>query len=708
MLYNGNFESDWSEESSHHCFVFPVGEDRYETDIGNIFTPPGWITWFIHDPNVWDQPEVRDARSPERVMEGDKAILLFTFFRKHDAGFLQQAQVSPGTRYRVTGFAHAWSNHQDSNHPDDFPHPDDPTWSEGAERDVVAWVEGSQPGNGQPQQDAKANFTFWIGIDPTGGTDPRADTVVWGEGYHIYNGYARQLTVEAVAEADTITVFLRSTTLWAFKHNDAYWDGIQLKAIEAGKCRGHPRAQYKRTYVLLPPGHDAAWAHAVVDGAWDDKRYTIGGSADDAGIGDLDVRRVIAVNPGDWNGNLAAFYAEHYPGIKLDILEAATPEELVELLQNGGNGNGTPTPRETRGHIGLHLQNNAEGVTEFVAQVKPAVMKCVFGFERAIGFKRASPETAVILRHYNNNSAPYIYHSGGPLAGARLWIDQFRDSLYSIAQTLMAELPDQEIVIFAESVNEVYATGADNGPMMDFNQAFCEAIAEMGARIGPVIFTAAVGNPGEHEYADMVPMARACEQAKGLMGYHNYWLSNPVYGGPDHLWQWLAGRWVEMDRVLVEHGVHVRWFGGESGAVGGSSGEDAQARMDAFQAATQLKPVEVGVRALFRPEDIRLPYLIPIPQCTGASQQSVIQWVSLLPYDGWKSNECLDGDWDRYLREIMRADELIAEWNVEHEDRYLGSVLFTTSGPGWDSFDIGTDEIRGIGEALLARYPELP
>jgi len=102
---------------------------------------------------------------------------------------------------------------------------------------------------------------------------------------------------------------------------------------EGGKpARGRPRAPYARTYVLLPPGADAAWATGVVEGAWDTYRFTIGGSADDAGIGDLDLRRIIAVNPIAWGDDLFAFFETHYPGILYVPLVADTPRELIEQL----------------------------------------------------------------------------------------------------------------------------------------------------------------------------------------------------------------------------------------------------------------------------------------------------------------------------------------------------------------------------------------
>ena len=95
--------------------------------------------------------------------------------------------------------------------------------------------------------------------------------------------------------------------------------------------RGSPRIQYERTCVLLPPGAGVEWAVAVIDGSWDKYRFTLTNSADDAGIGDLDVRHVIAVNPSEW-GDLRAFFEQHYPQVVFIRLEAETPQDLVKKL----------------------------------------------------------------------------------------------------------------------------------------------------------------------------------------------------------------------------------------------------------------------------------------------------------------------------------------------------------------------------------------
>jgi murein DD-endopeptidase MepM/ murein hydrolase activator NlpD len=97
---------------------------------------------------------------------------------------------------------------------------------------------------------------------------------------------------------------------------------------------GSPRVQYARTVVLLPPPAGLDYVEAVLRATWDINRYTVGGSADDGGIGDLDQRRVIAVNPQQWNGDLPAWYSQNYPGIDYVPVFAATPSALQALLRS--------------------------------------------------------------------------------------------------------------------------------------------------------------------------------------------------------------------------------------------------------------------------------------------------------------------------------------------------------------------------------------
>ena len=75
----------------------------------------------------------------------------------------------------------------------------------------------------------------------------------------------------------------------------------------------------------------------MTEATWERFGYTVGKSPDDAGVGDLDRRTVIAVNPSEWGPGedgqgLEGFFASHYPGVAYNAVEAKTPAHLKRLL----------------------------------------------------------------------------------------------------------------------------------------------------------------------------------------------------------------------------------------------------------------------------------------------------------------------------------------------------------------------------------------
>ncbi len=395
LLKNAGFEGNWWRKTH-------TGQE-----FGEIFVPEQWVAFWKqggpvpHDPGNpigYGRPEMHVINrespflNPPRIYSGNRAAKLFTFYRIHDAGYYQRVEgITPGTRLRGSGWAHAWSSGQD-----------DPYVSDGV---------GAGPffvrAIDYDKVDSVRNFTFTVGIDPTGGTDPWAGTVVWGEGAHIYNGYAQIPPVETTAQGTAVTFFVRSAVLWPFKHCDAYFDEMELVVVESaapltltlssqeptvgepfevlvaggtgaesltltfeggevfqspvvqqgdvrrwrcvavkpgphlvkvmttgqalqqraftvrpcstggGVISGFvpPREDYARTYLLLPPAAGNEWLRAVIEsGVWDKYHWTIGSSADDAGIGPT-VRKVIAINPHGWPGDLKAFFERYYAGV---------------------------------------------------------------------------------------------------------------------------------------------------------------------------------------------------------------------------------------------------------------------------------------------------------------------------------------------------------------------------------------------------------
>ena len=97
---------------------------------------------------------------------------------------------------------------------------------------------------------------------------------------------------------------------------------------------GTPREQYARNYILMNPSHsDPAWVKAIARATWA-RRITIGGSADDAGVGDLNTRQVIVLNPRDsYDSDIFAWFARHYPGVSVQGVEGRTPDELAQKVK---------------------------------------------------------------------------------------------------------------------------------------------------------------------------------------------------------------------------------------------------------------------------------------------------------------------------------------------------------------------------------------
>ncbi len=110
--------------------------------------------------------------------------------------------------------------------------------------------------------------------------------------------------------------------------------------------RGAPRVQYPRVYLLLPnepatpDGNLRAskWLQAVLNsGIVSRYRLTLGFSPDDAGIGDLDSRHVLAINPTTWPNSLDNFFTTNYPGVTFRAIQVSSPEELLRVLASVGN-----------------------------------------------------------------------------------------------------------------------------------------------------------------------------------------------------------------------------------------------------------------------------------------------------------------------------------------------------------------------------------
>jgi hypothetical protein len=84
----------------------------------------------------------------------------------------------------------------------------------------------------------------------------------------------------------------------------------------------------------MPPDTSREWMLAVLEsGVLEERRWSLGFSRDDAGVGDLDKRTVIAVNPSAWPEPVETWFALWYPGVVVRSVVAGSPDELGVALR---------------------------------------------------------------------------------------------------------------------------------------------------------------------------------------------------------------------------------------------------------------------------------------------------------------------------------------------------------------------------------------
>jgi hypothetical protein len=182
------------------------GKFKSWNSIPEIQVAARWTPWWFENPThepAYFRPEYKRAVSSQfskRVLSGDSAQQWFTFHASHLAGMYQQVfDVIPGQSYRFSIFAQVWSSIEDNPNSSVFP----------------------------------ANPHLRVGIDPTGNWDPASAEIIWSGDASMSSVIDQwgQISIEAVAQNDVLTVFMRTNPDFANKHNDMYWDNASLVAV---------------------------------------------------------------------------------------------------------------------------------------------------------------------------------------------------------------------------------------------------------------------------------------------------------------------------------------------------------------------------------------------------------------------------------------------------------------------------------------------
>jgi len=191
LLNNPGFEGQYVP------YTYPNG-----TRIGEFHIAAGWNPWFNESLR---RPEYKPGNYS---YNGSASQQYFTSYSVHQAGLWQRVEnATPGRTYRFSIGLYIWSS---------------------SEGDIFTSV---QPGN----------VNVRIGIDPTGGTNPYAGTVVWSP-FAMYYDEWRFLSVDAVAQSNALTVFTWSQPVFPVVHNDIALDQAYLGEVAAAPAPTQPAA----------------------------------------------------------------------------------------------------------------------------------------------------------------------------------------------------------------------------------------------------------------------------------------------------------------------------------------------------------------------------------------------------------------------------------------------------------------------------------
>jgi hypothetical protein len=180
----------------------PSFEGPYEPKGGQeMKVPEGWIPWHFEWADTDFPPEFKPAEAPylNNVHSGQRALQYFKTWGTYHAGVYQKVAVTPGVKLRFTLYGKAWSR--------------------------------DDAGDCPPELSCNpADMGMRIGIDPLGGSNPRAGSMVWSVQQSPIDQWVL-FSVEAVAESDIVSVFAWSSPSAPRRNQDTYWDDATLEAV---------------------------------------------------------------------------------------------------------------------------------------------------------------------------------------------------------------------------------------------------------------------------------------------------------------------------------------------------------------------------------------------------------------------------------------------------------------------------------------------
>lgn len=172
----------------------------FERDFGD--PPAGWTRWEEtsdgHSAPGFGYERFDDGGS--EVRHGGQAIHFTTGWGTHRAGLWQRVPLGAttiGCRARFSAAVRTWDKQE------------------------LDWT---------PERCGFGSFRALVGVDPTGGTDPSSNHIVWQDTWDACPDFVR-LSAEATIEGDAVTVYLKSAPKWPAQLNRSHWDDTRMEVL---------------------------------------------------------------------------------------------------------------------------------------------------------------------------------------------------------------------------------------------------------------------------------------------------------------------------------------------------------------------------------------------------------------------------------------------------------------------------------------------
>jgi murein DD-endopeptidase MepM/ murein hydrolase activator NlpD len=302
QLKNNSFEDTWQDSPVGSTVnQIPTSWELTYTKIGDKLNSENAFFDVDHNPklitaktypecvhkglfsNVWNLPEKeRPGGSDPLVLNGSRVYKIFSNYNPFGVQLKQTLTLSPGAKYKVTWNVRVHSNPV----PGGDASPGAAVWRIGLNNTFSSWR------------------TFAYGLTDRAWVKESVEIIVPANGLVTVIG-----EFESRSEAGI----------------DFFIDDIQEEYIETNL--GNPREDYPRTYVLLP-GKDkltnTEFNNVLAEYPIYDNQFTVGFSADDAGIGNLSNKKVlvVSIHDNDWNKvELLDFFNKYYPGTIVEFIQ---------------------------------------------------------------------------------------------------------------------------------------------------------------------------------------------------------------------------------------------------------------------------------------------------------------------------------------------------------------------------------------------------